>query len=310
MVVARLTLVAAAMLLLMAASVTARADCPALRRQLDAALESKSLKDAKATEKSIYLDDACLPEDARAKDQIVSLEVDLLADVATAAATRDAILTDLRNPAGWLHDWTTAALAADRLFAQRRFAEAVEFYDRAIGLAGDPSVMTDPQKRDVIGKASAAKLLASDDDGGRREAALATTSRGVDGVLGGIFAPAMRGVVPVAIPLPVNFLYDSTAFSPVGAKATAELCDYLKQQKVTDVTLIGHTDQRGPDAYNVRLSEARIHQVASFLQQHGVTAHVTAIGRGWHDPLDVSRLPYAPDQEEVWALNRRVELLR
>lgn len=311
MPLARNTLAAAAATLFLTfGAMSARADCAALLAQLDQAIAAKSLGDAKTIEKNIYLDDVCSGKDTQAKDRIVALEVELVAEAGTSAATRDIILADLRNPAGWLHNWATAARVADRLFGQRHFSDATEFYDRAIALAGDPSAMSDPQKQDILKKASAAKMLASDDDQGRHKAQFASTTRGADGALGGIYAPSMRGVVPTAVPLPINFIYNSTQFSPVGEKAVAELGDYLRQQHVTDVTLIGHTDERGPDDYNVKLSEARVRRVADVLKTQGVAVHVNAIGKGWHDPLDVSRLPYTPDQEEVWALNRRVELVR
>ena len=288
----------------------AYADCATLLGQLDQAVATKSLDKAKTLEKSIYLDDVCSAKDGPAKEKIVALEVDLLTDPKLAPATRETILDDLRNPAGWLHEWTVATRVADGLFAQRRFSDALEFYDRSIALAGDPSAMSDAQKRDTLQKASAAKMLASDDDQGRHKAQFAATTRSADGALGGIYASSMRGVVPIAVPLPINFEFNSTAFSPVGEKAASELGDYLKQQHVGDVTLIGHTDQRGPDAYNVKLSEARVRKVADFLKAQGVAVHVTAVGKGWHDPLDTSRLPFSPDQDEVWALNRRVELVR
>lgn len=292
------------------AASAARADCTALLGGLDRAIASKNLDAAKRLEKSIYLDDVCSSKDGQAKARIVALEVDLVAEPGLPAATRDEILADLGDPAGWLHDWATAEHVADTLLAQRRFSDAETFYDRAIALAGDPSAMSDQQKRDTMEKAAAAKMLASDDDQGRHAAQFAATTRSAAGALGGIYASSMRGVVPIAVPLPINFEFNSTKFSPVGEKAVAELGDYLEQQHVAAVTLIGHTDRRGPDAYNVELSEARVRRVADVLHERGVDVHVTAIGKGWHDPLDTSRLPFSPDQEEIWALNRRVELVR
>ena len=299
-----------AMTLFIAAALSpARADCTALMALFADAVSSRSLDAAQKIEKSIYLDDSCSASDADVKDRLVAFEVDLLGDPALAQASREAALAHLRRPGRRPRGATPAHAPAGRC-GRRRFDDASDFYDRAIGLAGDPAAMSDGQKRDLLAKAAAAKLLASDDDGGRRRADLAATTRGAGGMLGGIYARSMRGVVPTAVPLPINFVTDSTEFSPVGAKAAEELADYLKQQQVASVTLIGHTDERGPDAYNVALSEARVRRVAAFLVQRGVTSHVTAVGKGWHAPLDVGRLPYTPTQEEVWALNRRVDLLR
>lgn len=49
--------------------------------------------------------------------------------------------------------------------------------------------------------------------------------------------------------------------------------------------LVGHTDRLGSEAYNVRLSQQRADTVKAYLEARGVTAPITATGRGEAEPL-------------------------
>lgn len=75
----------------------------------------------------------------------------------------------------------------------------------------------------------------------------------------------------------------------------------------TDIALVevqGHTDERGAAAYNLDLSERRARAVVAFLVAAGVDAsRLRARGYG-------ESMPVSPGHgEEVWARNRRVELV-
>jgi OmpA-OmpF porin, OOP family len=74
-----------------------------------------------------------------------------------------------------------------------------------------------------------------------------------------------------------------------------------------DVALLeiqGHTDERGADEYNLRLSQARAESVRSFLIAEGVPARrLEARGYGERMPLDRS------SNQQAWAKNRRVEFV-
>ncbi|MEM7494181.1 MAG: OmpA family protein [Pseudomonadota bacterium] len=66
----------------------------------------------------------------------------------------------------------------------------------------------------------------------------------------------------------------------------------------------GHTDSRGPDAYNLDLSQRRSDAVRQYLIERGVTAQgLTAIGYGETRPLDPATTP------EAYEKNRRTEFL-
>ena len=55
--------------------------------------------------------------------------------------------------------------------------------------------------------------------------------------------------------------------------------------RVDSIELVGHTDRLGSDAYNMRLSQERADTVKSYLQQHGVAAPISAIGKGETQPV-------------------------
>jgi OmpA-OmpF porin, OOP family len=70
------------------------------------------------------------------------------------------------------------------------------------------------------------------------------------------------------------------------------------------VEIQGHTDERGPDAYNKRLSNDRAAAVKTYLVDKGVDAsRLESHGYGEEQPLDPR------SNEEAWAKNRRVEFL-
>jgi OOP family OmpA-OmpF porin len=69
------------------------------------------------------------------------------------------------------------------------------------------------------------------------------------------------------------------------------------------VIVTGHTDSRGSEAYNERLSKARAAWVRRALSRRGVPRdRIVARGLGSSRPLDPA------DTIEARALNRRVEL--
>jgi len=69
------------------------------------------------------------------------------------------------------------------------------------------------------------------------------------------------------------------------------------------VRIAGHTDSRGSDEYNQRLSEARAKSVYEYLISQGISAdRLSYIGYGESRPIDTN------DTEEGRQNNRRVEL--
>jgi len=102
----------------------------------------------------------------------------------------------------------------------------------------------------------------------------------------------------------VSFDFDSAAIKPTFDPTLDKVSDILERYNRTHITVVGHTDNVGTDAYNQSLSLRRAESVASYVEHRGVQpSRVRAEGRGESQPR-TSNATEAGRQ-----LNRRVELL-
>jgi len=210
--------------------------------------------------------------------------------------------------------WQASATLGEVRFGQRRFAEAAEAYDRAIGIVNNETLTrTRPERFEIeglINRSGQARLLAANvkmADGSSAFVPSAKDQR--DGTIGGIYSRSVRGITPEAVPVPITFDYAKTTFTPIGEQAVRELAQVLKEQQPAHIVLVGHTDVRGSDETNMKLSAARAEAVAAFLKEAGVSATIETKGVGSTEPvklLDSSGL----SQDDIYALNRRVEFVR
>lgn len=101
----------------------------------------------------------------------------------------------------------------------------------------------------------------------------------------------------------ILFDTNSDRLSYAAQNNITELSKTLNKYKDTNVVVEGHTDARGTDAYNQRLSERRAHSVFRQLSANGVTAtRVTAQGLGESMPVASNSTTAGMQQ------NRRVEV--
>jgi outer membrane protein OmpA-like peptidoglycan-associated protein len=101
----------------------------------------------------------------------------------------------------------------------------------------------------------------------------------------------------------VSFDYDSAAVKPTFVPTLEKLADVLAKYDRNRVTIVGHTDSTGSEAYNQTLSERRSSAVRSELVSLGVpAAMMSATGRGEAEPRATNAT------EAGRQLNRRVEI--
>lgn len=210
--------------------------------------------------------------------------------------------------------WQASATLGEVRFGERRFVDAAQAYDRAIEIVKNETLTpTSPEKFEIEGlmaRSAQARLLAANvmrADGQTRFVQTAHDHR--DGTLGGVFSRSVRGITPQAVPIPITFDYAKTSFTPVGKQAAEELVTALKEQRPDRIKLVGHTDVRGSAETNLKLSAARSEAVAAYLKEAGVSTTIETSGVGSNEPLAI------PDssglsQEDIYALNRRVEFIR
>jgi outer membrane protein OmpA-like peptidoglycan-associated protein len=109
---------------------------------------------------------------------------------------------------------------------------------------------------------------------------------------------------------PILFDFDSAELRPSAAAALQEIVGVLDFYEDAPVLVIGHTDGRGSDDYNDRLSQERADAVAEALVEYGLDAgRLEAEGRGSGDPVADETGADGDDDPEARAANRRVEIL-
>ena len=102
----------------------------------------------------------------------------------------------------------------------------------------------------------------------------------------------------------VLFAYDRSDLSATAKTNLDKFNDILKRYPETNITIIGHTDSRGSDIYNQKLSESRAESVTSYAGMNGIAGtRLTTIGKGESDPIATN------DTDEGRSLNRRVEFV-
>jgi outer membrane protein OmpA-like peptidoglycan-associated protein len=205
--------------------------------------------------------------------------------------------------------WQAAKLLGDIKFKDHKFAEATVAYERAIEIIKNVSLT--PQAPDqktikaVFDRAVESKMLAANEEGNSRPVFVAAAKDHRDGTIGGAMSESIRDLKVETVPLPINFETATANFTQNGQQAANELLKAVLEQNPPQLTLVGHTDERGEADFNMKLSDQRVKAVAAFLKQNGVTAKIVTVAKGKSEPLqlaDTSGL----SREDIWALNRRV----
>lgn len=101
----------------------------------------------------------------------------------------------------------------------------------------------------------------------------------------------------------ITFDYNSNLVkSPENLATVRSVANYMKNNPGIYVFVEGHTDSRGPEAYNLALGSRRSNAVRNLLLEEGVAPdNVFSISYGKERPLIQSEDEYA------WGQNRRVE---
>ena len=100
----------------------------------------------------------------------------------------------------------------------------------------------------------------------------------------------------------VNFEFDSAQLTASAKESLLKVARGLSDQTSMKVEIAGHTDSKGSDAYNMKLSDRRAAAVREFLISQGVSSsQLSSRGYGEDDPV-------ADNSTETGrAQNRRVE---
>ncbi|MCJ7459903.1 MAG: OmpA family protein [candidate division Zixibacteria bacterium] len=103
----------------------------------------------------------------------------------------------------------------------------------------------------------------------------------------------------------VNFEFNKSLLTSGSKTILDQVASSLIDRPDVKVEIAGHTDSKGSDAYNLKLSNARADAVMQYLISKGVKAdNLTAKGYGETQPIADNKT------DEGRAENRRVELRR
>ncbi|SHM17549.1 OmpA family protein [Chryseobacterium polytrichastri] len=100
----------------------------------------------------------------------------------------------------------------------------------------------------------------------------------------------------------VNFAFDSSNLTSVAQTNLDKLAQVLVNNPDTNINIYGHTDSKGADDYNMKLSQRRAEAVKSYLSSKGIASNrMFAKGEGKTMPVASN------DTDAGRAKNRRVE---
>jgi outer membrane protein OmpA-like peptidoglycan-associated protein len=119
-----------------------------------------------------------------------------------------------------------------------------------------------------------------------------------------------RGSV-VSLPSDVTFDFDKATIRQEGRGALDTLARLIQAEGGdSEISIEGHTDSHGDDAYNLRLSQRRAEAVKTYLVQQGVAEdRLRTVGLGEQRPVAPNAGPDGSDDEAGRQRNRRVEVV-
>jgi photosystem I P700 chlorophyll a apoprotein A2 len=143
-----------------------------------------------------------------------------------------------------------------------------------------------------------------------RSLAIVGVSTGLEAVLEDLHARVTAQEIAIELSADVLFDFDKADLRPEAAGELGKVAQVLTAHPGAPVTIEGHTDAKGNDAYNQGLSERRAASVKAWLVANGGAAAdaITTRGRGETEPVAPNAKPDGSDDPEGRQKNRRVEI--
>jgi OmpA-OmpF porin, OOP family len=120
--------------------------------------------------------------------------------------------------------------------------------------------------------------------------------------------PAAPVVEQITLGADAFFDFDRYDLKPAGRTRLDKLVADLRRAKsVTEILIVGHTDSKGTEEYNMALGQRRADTVARYMTSRGVPSSIiTTRSEGESNPVAPNTLPNGRDNPAGRALNRRV----
>ncbi len=141
--------------------------------------------------------------------------------------------------------------------------------------------------------------------------AAAGKTLGLEGALKELNAAVTATEIKIDLSADVLFDFDKADIKKEAAPTLQNLATVLKANPGSKVTIEGHADAQGADAYNQKLSEARAASVKLWLIANAQADGANIATRGWGKtkPIAPNTKPDGSDHPEGRAKNRRVEIV-
>jgi outer membrane protein OmpA-like peptidoglycan-associated protein len=276
------------------------ADCIALDKEAQAA-KANGERDRYGDLLRRALADPTCDSDYRARlARVLSLSsLKQLADKAKQTG-QEPSLAELEAVRALASPWQLAISLGDAYYDRKDWPKAFQAYEAALedmrDVKANPNPPPEALERHAYQRAVQARALAP----------TFIASRKVRGEPSGLASPNFRNFTVAAVPVPVRFAYDSSELVADGEAAAQEILDYVTSQGAKGVRLIGHTDPKGSDGYNLKLSEARAGAVKAYLAGKGYAGAVEIVAKGESEPFQADD-PGKYTEEELFSMYRRVE---
>ncbi len=291
---ARLWAAAALPMALLALSAgPAAAECAALNDDITSALQSRSIERFDGLFQTMQGDPTC---DANFRSQIGRM----MARIALTELQTDVAPADISAVTRYGRPWQVLVALGDAYYDREEWASAVATYEEALDDMRDTAANPQAPPADVEQRTYKRAVQA------RALAPTFIASRAFRGRVSGLADPHFRTFTATSVPVPVQFDTGSADLTSAGIAAVQNIFDYVKDVPAAKLVIIGHTDPRGSDQYNLDLSDRRARSVADYLKQLGYRMPIEISARGESEPFtpdDASK--YSEDQ--IFAFDRRVE---
>lgn len=115
----------------------------------------------------------------------------------------------------------------------------------------------------------------------------------------------------IDLPADALFEFDKADLTPGATEQLEKSVQVIRSAPAGAIRIVGHTDSKGDDAYNQKLSEARAQAVADwFSRQVGVRQRAFQVsGMGERAPIAADQTTDGQDDPAGRAKNRRVEVV-
>jgi outer membrane protein OmpA-like peptidoglycan-associated protein len=114
--------------------------------------------------------------------------------------------------------------------------------------------------------------------------------------------------IKIELAADVLFDFDKADLRPEAGPALAKVAAILGSYPRAAAAIEGHTDGKGADQYNLRLSERRAESVRRWLAANGVASKMTSRGWGKTKPVAPNTKSNGADDPDGRQKNRRVEI--